>query len=137
EANPSVARMTQIVVLGNLARIGAFVFLVLVFAFGILFLGLALAGLSFTADFDTEFEQILTAIPTVVLTLSGLAIYFLIFLVWNALTHALLILPMWRHYALTLTMTGTDYLTAITQRARDEHREAEGFAEALDVGAAL
>ncbi|MGR3493450.1 MAG: DUF898 family protein, partial [Shimia sp.] len=46
EANPSVARMTQIVVLGNLARIGAFVFLVLVFAFGILFLGLALAGLS-------------------------------------------------------------------------------------------
>jgi hypothetical protein len=46
-------------------------------------------------------------------------------------------LPLWRHYAETLTVTGTENLAALRQRPRDEFTEAEGFAEALDLGAAI
>ena len=46
-------------------------------------------------------------------------------------------LPLWRHYAETLEIVGTESLHDIRQRDRDEHREAEGFAEALDLGAAI
>ena len=61
----------------------------------------------------------------------------MIFLVWSALTQAFLIFPIWRHYAQTLQIDGLDELERISQRARDEFSEAEGFAEALDVGAAI
>ncbi|WP_425101677.1 YjgN family protein [Tropicibacter sp. S64] len=63
--------------------------------------------------------------------------YFSIFLVWSALTHALVTLPLVRHYAQGLTLSGSEHLSTIRQRPRDEHSEAEGFAEALDVGASL
>ena len=48
-----------------------------------------------------------------------------------------LTLPLMRHYAETLEVTGALQLAAIHQRARDDFAEAEGFAEALDVGAAI
>lgn len=63
--------------------------------------------------------------------------YFGIFLVWTATTHVLVTMPLWRHYATGLTVTGTQHLPQIRQRPRDEHTEAEGFAEALDVGASI
>ena len=58
-------------------------------------------------------------------------------LIWNALTHAFLTMPTARHYAQTLQLTGLSELDAISQRDRDEFAEAEGFAEALDVGASI
>ncbi|MFZ7091726.1 DUF898 family protein [Primorskyibacter sp. 2E233] len=72
----------------------------------------------------------------VIIALSVMS-YFAIFLVWSALTHALVTMPVIRHYARGLTLQGADLLSAIRQRPRDEHSEAEGFAEALDVAASI
>jgi len=71
--------------------------------------------------------------------LIGLSVmsYFAIFLVWSALSQAWVTLPLTRHYARGLRIEGADNLAAVRQRPRDEHIEAEGFAEALDVGASL
>ncbi len=72
-----------------------------------------------------------------VLVAISAGLYFCIFLLWSALTHALVTMPIFRHYARGLTVTGHAGLRGIRQRPRDEHAEAEGFAEALDVGASL
>lgn len=63
--------------------------------------------------------------------------YLSLFLLWQVLRQVFITLPIWRHYAETLTIGGAPALTAVTQRARDDHAEAEGFAEALDLGAAI
>ncbi len=63
--------------------------------------------------------------------------YFTIFLMWTTLTNVFVTMPIIRHYAEGLLITGATNLGAIRQRPRDEHTEAEGFAEALDVGASL
>ena len=70
-------------------------------------------------------------------TITGLIVYFLIFVFWVVLRHVWITLPTWRHYAETLEVTGAYGLGAVNQRARDEFQEAEGFAEALDLGAAI
>ena len=67
----------------------------------------------------------------------GIATYFAVFLLWGVLGHVFVTLPLWRHYAETLTVTGTENLAALRQRPRDAFRDAEGFAEALDLGAAI
>lgn len=67
----------------------------------------------------------------------GAAAYFAVFILWGVLGHVFVTLPLWRHYAETLTVTGAEDLSGLRQRARDEFREAEGFAEALDLGAAI
>jgi uncharacterized membrane protein len=72
-----------------------------------------------------------------VLVGASVAVYFTIFLLWAALSHALITLPVTRHYAQGLSVLAADGLAAIRQRPRDEFTEAEGFAEALDVGASL
>lgn len=71
--------------------------------------------------------------------LIGLSVmsYFAIFLVWSALSQAWVKLPLTRHYARGLRIEGVQDLPHVRQRPRDEHIEAEGFAEALDVGASL
>ncbi|RYG93340.1 DUF898 family protein [Loktanella sp. IMCC34160] len=90
--------------------------------------------LGFEPDFG---EGPVSAIPEWVLIVAGLILYFSIFLTWSVLRHPLVTLPLWRHYAETLTITGEAELAQIRQRDRDEFSEAEGFAEALDVGAAI
>lgn len=64
-------------------------------------------------------------------------LYFGLFLAWGVLRHALIILPLWRHYAQTLTLTGIDTLPRINQRDAETAGEAGGLAEALDIGAAI
>lgn len=64
-------------------------------------------------------------------------IYFTIFLLWSALTNVFITLPVIRHYFLSLTLSPTSAVADIRQRPRDEFAEAEGFADALDVGASL
>jgi hypothetical protein len=76
-------------------------------------------------------------VPAWVPALLGIAAYFSVFLLWGVLGHVFVTLPLWRHYAETLTITGTGDLSAIRQRPRDEFSDAEGFAEALDLGAAI
>lgn len=63
--------------------------------------------------------------------------YFAVFLIWSAVTQAWVTMPLMRAYARGLTIEGAETLPGIQQRARDDHLEAEGFAEALDVGASL
>lgn len=64
-------------------------------------------------------------------------LYFTVFLMWSVLSHAFVTFPLMRHYAQTLVIRHPLDLAAVSQRARDEFAEAEGFAEALDLGAAI
>jgi hypothetical protein len=76
-------------------------------------------------------------LPTWMLAAGGLAVYIAVALIWSVLRHVFLIMPVWRHYAETLTVTGAGALDRMGQRDRDEALQAEGFAEALDIGGAL
>jgi uncharacterized membrane protein YjgN (DUF898 family) len=103
-------------------------------AASLLFVALLFA--SNDAQFSLDDLDNLTA-PGFALQTIGFATYFLVFVIWAALRHVLVTLPVWRHYADTLEIVGAQSLHDIRQRDRDEHREAEGFAEALDLGAAI
>lgn len=63
--------------------------------------------------------------------------YLSVFLLWGVLHNVFVTYPLMRHMAITLRLTRTDGLGKISQRKRDEFAEAEGFAEALDLGAAI
>lgn len=77
------------------------------------------------------------ALPDWVFIAALIPLYFAVFTLYGVLRHIFLTLPLARHYAETLTLTNPEALEAITQRARDPFAEAEGFADALDVGAAF
>lgn len=121
----------------------------LIYLFGYLAAGIIATGLSFAAlvAFGAVFgaalgsglspEVVVASASRGVLTVLGFAMYFGAFVIWGALRHAFVTLPIWRHYATTTEVTGADALRSVRQRARDEHTEAEGFAEALDLGAAI
>lgn len=64
-------------------------------------------------------------------------LYLSVFLFWGVLHHVFVTYPLMRHMALTLSLLNVAGLAQISQRARDEFAEAEGFAEALDLGAAI
>ena len=96
----------------------------------------ALLFMSAGAEFSLDDLDNLTA-PGLALQVLGFAAYFLIFIIWGAFQHVFVTMPLWRHYAETLDIVGSESLHDIRQRDRDEHREAEGFAEALDLGAAI
>ena len=70
---------------------------------------------------------------------TGLAVaaYFAVFILWTTLTHALIKLPIARHFAKSTTLVAAEALESARQIARDEFADAEGFAEALDLGAAI
>ncbi|WP_227443829.1 DUF898 domain-containing protein [Cognatishimia sp. F0-27] len=72
-----------------------------------------------------------------VLIALSLMLYFGVFLMWSAASHALVTVPTLQHYASGLVIRGAESLNGVHQRARDAHTEAEGFADALDVGASL
>ncbi len=65
------------------------------------------------------------------------ALYLSVFLFWSVLHNAFVTFPLMRHMAVTLRLENTADLSQVSQRARDEFAEAEGFAEALDLGAAI
>jgi hypothetical protein len=75
--------------------------------------------------------------PQWVLLSTSLFFYFLLFLSWSVTRHVFVTLPIWRHYAETLTIHGVAALGHVTQGAEGALTDAEGFAEALDVGAAI
>ena len=64
-------------------------------------------------------------------------LYLSVFLFWSVLHHAFVTYPLMRHMAITLSLGNIAGLAQVSQRARDEFAEAEGFAEALDLGAAI
>ncbi len=66
------------------------------------------------------------------------AITYLIFLLaFGALVHVFITQPMLAHYMTTLSLDGMAELARAEQRPEDENIEAEGLADALDVGAAI
>ncbi|WP_342665856.1 DUF898 family protein [Sulfitobacter donghicola] len=64
-------------------------------------------------------------------------LYLSVFLFWGVLHHVFVTFPLMRHMAVTLSLHNIAGLAEINQRKRDEFAEAEGFAEALDLGAAI
>lgn len=64
-------------------------------------------------------------------------LYLGFFLMWGVLYNTFVTFPLMRHQAQTTTLPVAVGLPLISQRARDEFAEAEGFAEALDLGAAI
>lgn len=77
------------------------------------------------------------ALPVWAVAIAGFVIYFAVFVFWGVLVQVFVKLPLARHFAETTAITGALSLNHIGQRDRDEFEEAEGFADALDVGAAL
>lgn len=63
--------------------------------------------------------------------------YFAIMLLGTAFSQVLILQPILRHYASTITLSGTAEIVSAGQREFDEAVEAGGFADALDVGAAI
>ncbi len=126
-------RITMIYVLGNFI---AYIVLVI----GMLLL-LLLSAVFF--GFETLFSEhsgdmnLLSDWPRwAALVLLG-AVYLGVFLMWGVLHNTFVTFPIMRHMALTTTLPNTIGISSISQRARDEFAEAEGFAEALDLGAAI
>ena len=63
--------------------------------------------------------------------------YLAAFVLAGALATALISQPILRHYIETCTITGIGALDGIVQRAHDRGADAEGFADALDMGGAF
>ncbi|MEO0487459.1 MAG: DUF898 family protein [Pseudomonadota bacterium] len=140
DPQPRVGRIVLITVLGNLLR---YVATVSVFFVGIVILLIAVATLAASGNLFDEPEvmfenlELAAQLPQWFTIALGALFYFLVFLIWNIFTHVFLIMPTWKHYASTLRIKGAGHITQIRQRARDDSEEAGGFAEALDVGAAI
>lgn len=73
------------------------------------------------------------------IALIGIILSYVVFLlIAGAISHLLFIQPILRHYATTITVSDPHgEIDQVAQRAHDDSVEAEGFADALDVGAAI
>ncbi len=134
EISPSPFRVTMIYVLGTLLAAAAV-------AIPLLLLGVSIAvvqsaDLLVELELDDIFSPVLGAGRYVIIGISVL-LYFTVFLLWSAFTNAFVTFPVTRHYFSSLTISPPDGIATISQRPRDEFAEAEGFADALDVGASL
>ncbi len=132
--SPNAFRVMMIYVLGTLLA-GAAVFVPLVIL-GILLLLIQSADLLSEMGLEDMVAPI-AGLGRYAIIAASVTIYFTIFLLWSALTNVFVTLPVMRHYFSTLTLSPTAAIDAIRQRPRDEFEEAEGFADALDVGASL
>jgi len=101
------------------------------------------AGLVFgvSTGFDLSPER-LEALATggsaaIIAFVVGILAYFAFLLFLGALAQVLFIQPLLRHYAVETTIHNAEEIDTASQRAHDQNVEAEGFADALDVGAAI
>jgi hypothetical protein len=72
-----------------------------------------------------------------VMGILGIVLYVGMILLIGGLSLVLITQPIIRHVVESLTVTNADHLDTIRQRAADAGADAEGFADALDIGAAL
>ncbi len=129
--NPSVTVVLRIYILGyGLSGITALIILVPISVIAFSTLDLVDVNLRL-------YPEISAVLSTWGLTVIGIASYFGLFLMWSALTHAFVTMPLWRHYASVCELRDTETFSVVTQLPRDAFQEAEGFAEALDVGAGI
>lgn len=126
-------RVTMIYVLGNFIA-----YMVLVIGIGLLiFLAAASFGFGVMMSPDVAAGDPFSDWPRWVTPVVLGALYLGVFLMWGVLHNTFVTFPIMRHMALTTTLPTTIGIASISQRARDEFAEAEGFAEALDLGAAI
>ena len=99
----------------------------------------SMSGGSNLLDFDAmisgtmELDQ-----ATGLLAIAGLALFYMVFIVlFSALALVFIRQPLLAHYAAETEILNTGGLRNISQRAGDQMVEAEGFADALDVGAGI
>lgn len=83
------------------------------------------------------FGTAVTALSGWTIASLGLVSYFSFFVMWDVLRQVFVRLPLLAHYAATMKIENAHLLADLQQRDRYDPRQAEGFAEALDVGAAL
>ncbi|QUJ78038.1 DUF898 family protein [Sulfitobacter albidus] len=103
----------------------------------VVFLGLGLIGFDTFLESQVNGADPLAALPRW-LSIAVVAVLYLgVFLLWNVLHHTFVTYPLMRHMAVTLSLENVAGLAGVSQVARDEFAEAEGFAEALDLGAAI
>ncbi len=86
---------------------------------------------------DNAFADLSRNVPAVLTTGLPVVAYFAVFVLWGVLRHVLVSLPLARQYARTLSLSDEAGIAGITQIERDDMEHADGFAEALDVGAAI
>ena len=91
------------------------------------------AFMGFDLGIDIETLPIPRALAIVVLA----GFYLSVFLMWNVCYNTFVTFPLMRHMAKTCALPRYDGLQSISQSGRDDFAEAEGFAEALDLGAAI
>lgn len=127
---PSPSKIFRINVFGTTA-------MVILFAAPVIILGIAVLAMQSEMDQSIASPVGLPPAAAIAAAVVGTALYFLVFVLWATLRHVVLTMPIWQHYAETLSIEGSDALGGIGQRERDGFQEAEGFAEALDVGASL
>lgn len=81
--------------------------------------------------------EALFGVPELGVILGMIFGYLAFFIGLGALALVAISQPILRNYASTITIHNSDALNEITQRSGDDFVEAEGFADALDVGAAF
>lgn len=131
---PRGGRIFGIWMLGGFLIQICMVALIFAVLFGLLF---ALLGLGLLQGGTWDLETEMARQPAWVQIVFGIAGYFAIFLTWSVLRQVFFTLPLVKHFAEETVLLNPEALGVIDQRARDEFAEAEGFADALDVGAAL
>ncbi|QPH54287.1 DUF898 family protein [Pontivivens ytuae] len=89
-----------------------------------------------TIDF-TDPEAITTALAGGAALLGFVAIYLLLIVLGGAFSEIFVSMPLVQHYVETLRIENAEALADVRQRAEDDFMEADGFADALDVGAAF
>ncbi|QBY02317.1 DUF898 family protein [Rhodophyticola sp. CCM32] len=125
---PRTRTLVKIHILGNLltSLVGGFAaMLILGLAIGILLLG----GVASPAMLENP--------PLAIIMLILASAFALIAVFYNVFRQVFVTFPMVRHVAETLEIHEPALLGTIRQRDRDDMRDAGGFAEALDVGAAF
>ncbi|MEL6886319.1 MAG: DUF898 family protein [Pseudomonadota bacterium] len=124
DAQLQTGRVLTIVVVGGIVIT---VMMLVIFAV-IGGVGAAMFGSAMAGDFDST--QIVGGIVVAVL-------YILAFLAAGGLSLVMITQPMIEHAVNNVRVDNADHLDTIRQRAADDGADAEGFADALDVGGAL
>jgi len=134
-ARAKTSRVISIYVLGVLAVIGA-VCAVVFTLFGIYLAMSDVSGVVLATDPDAALDAFATGMGV------GIAIivvvsYIALLLLLGALSFVLITQRLIEHFVTNLTAFSTLHLDTIRQRAADRGADADGFADALDIGGAI
>ena len=134
EATPETGFVVKTYVLGSLLT--SLILFLASLPIGLVTVGLAMSGNIGPEGFD----------PATIMDSSGVAfagialtvfVYFGLILLSNACFNAFILQPIYGHFVEKGTLINAKHLDAIEQRAGDKMPDAEGFADALDVGGAF